>query len=101
MFVFLCSHNEFCSFPSKRRYSDVCVGAGRQTKTYNWGGTPLSPAIIKVNRNAGGAGQSYTGARTRTRVCEVAERADQPLRRRLENDPVLCEASQEPGARSD
>lgn len=90
-FFFVCSPNEFCGFPSKRRYSDVCVGAGRQTKTYNRGGTSLSPAIIKVNRNAGGAGQSYAGARTPARVCEVAERADQPLRHKLENDPHYVE----------
>lgn len=89
--VFLCSLNEFCAFSSKRRYSDVCVGAGRQTKTDNWGGTSLSPAIMKVNRTAGGAAKSYAGARTPARVCEVAERADQPSRHELENDPHYVE----------
>lgn len=72
--------------------------AGKQRLTTR-GGTSLSPAIIKVNRNAGGAGQSYAGARTPARVCEVAERADQPLRHKLENDPHYMELLKSPGAR--
>lgn len=39
---------------------------------------PLSPVIIKVNRDTEGA--SYTAAHTWARVCEVGDRADQPLR---------------------
>lgn len=39
---------------------------------------PLSAVIIKVNRNT--EGESYTAAHTWACVCEVGDRADQPLR---------------------